>query len=683
MRFKDLKLGKKLGIGFGILILIALALGTLAIWNMIRVSSQSNTLANEYVPEVEVSNLIERNVLQTMFAMRGYSFTEDELYLMEGRENLNEVQKDIEIAKELAENTKHLDELKESITGIDSKIDAYEKMVEQTVQKNEALLSYRNQMHESAAHFVEACGNYIDAQDSQLERNIAQNVAGRTLSERHQKITWMNDILDKGNELRITNFQAQATRDPALFKETLSGYDITDELGNIRLITYTTANQKQIDKVEQASEEYVLAMENFIATWEEREKLNIQRNNIAGEIIALVESTAAAGINNTSNIADNASGLLERSSMVLVAGLIIALVLGIIMAVMLTRMITTPIKKGVQLAKNISDGELTASIDIDQEDEIGELARALKDMATRLKNIVGQIIAGSENIAGASQQMSATSQQMSQGANEQASSAEEVSSSMEEMVANIQQNTDNAKQTESISQSATVGIREGNEATKVSVEAMKNIADKIKIINDIAFQTNILALNAAVEAARAGEHGKGFAVVASEVRKLAERSKVAADEIDELSKNGVEVSERAGLKLAEIVPEIEKTSQLVQEIAAASIEQNSGADQVNTAIQQLNQITQQNAAAAEEMATSSEELSSQADQMKETIRFFKIDQQEMNYHSKNQKTVLLKQGAKPSPAKADGNMQKSDKKDENGALVMKENNHSDEDFEKY
>jgi methyl-accepting chemotaxis protein len=211
---------------------------------------------------------------------------------------------------------------------------------------------------------------------------------------------------------------------------------------------------------------------------------------------------------------------------------------------------------------------------------------------------------------------------MSQGASEQASSAEEISSSMEEMVSNIQQNTDNAQQTEKIALSAVDGIRKGNQSVSVAVESMKNIASKIKIINDIAFQTNILALNAAVEAARAGEHGRGFAVVAAEVRKLAERSKVAADEIDHLSKSGVDVSVQAGEQLSNIVPEIEKTSRLVQEIAAASIEMNSGAGQVNNAIQQLNQVTQQNAAASEEMATSSEELSSQADQLKDLIAFF-------------------------------------------------------------
>jgi len=260
----------------------------------------------------------------------------------------------------------------------------------------------------------------------------------------------------------------------------------------------------------------------------------------------------------------------------------------------------------------------------ERNDELGELVSALSAMATNLKGIVESITSGADNIVSSSNQLSSTSQQLSQGANEQASSVEEVSSSMEEMVSNIQQNTDNANQTEAIAKKALSGINDVATQAKKSLEANRIIAEKIRIINDIAFQTNILALNAAVEAARAGEHGKGFAVVAAEVRKLAERSKNAADEIVSLAQTSHELAEGAGGRMTELIPDIEKTTRLVQEISAASHEQSNGAEQINNAIQQLNDVTQQNAAASEELATNAEELAGQAQQLKDMVSYFTL-----------------------------------------------------------
>jgi len=249
------------------------------------------------------------------------------------------------------------------------------------------------------------------------------------------------------------------------------------------------------------------------------------------------------------------------------------------------------------------------------------IVRNVQNVVNKLKELVAYVQNASDNITAASGEMSSSAQQMSEGATEQAASAEQVASAMEEIAAGIQQNTNNARMTEKIALEAANHIVEGNEAVNHTVKSMKDIAERISIIEDIARQTNLLALNAAVEAARAGDYGRGFAVVAAEVRKLAERSQTAALEINTLSKSGVVIAEKSGHLLEIIVPEIQKTAKLVQEITLSSIEQNSGAAEINNALQQLNQVIQQNAATSEEMAASSEELSSQAEQLRDVINF--------------------------------------------------------------
>lgn len=310
-------------------------------------------------------------------------------------------------------------------------------------------------------------------------------------------------------------------------------------------------------------------------------------------------------------------------SILIVAGLAIALVFAIIITRNIMNDVGGEPAEVARIARELSEGNLSQNFN--QSQALKGIYGAVVNMSEKLKEVISSVITGTNNIASASQQMSSTAQEMSQGATEQASSAEEVSSSMEEMSANITQNTENAQQTQKIALNAADGIAKVAEAAKTTLKNIEEIADKVSIIGEIARQTNILALNAAVEAARAGEHGKGFAVVAAEVRKLAERSQVSAVEIDALTKSSVRSTEEAGKLMEAIVPEIGKTARLVQEIAAASVEQNSGAEQVNSAIQQLNQVTQQNAAASEEVATSSEELSSQAEQLLESVRFFKLE----------------------------------------------------------
>jgi methyl-accepting chemotaxis protein len=273
-------------------------------------------------------------------------------------------------------------------------------------------------------------------------------------------------------------------------------------------------------------------------------------------------------------------------------------------------------------AKEVASGNLTVQL-VERSDN-DELMKSLSAMVAKLSEVVNDVKVASDNVAAGSQQMSSGSEELSQGASEQAAAAEEASSSMEQMSANIRQNADNAMQTEKIAVKSATDALEGGKAVAQTVHAMKEIAGKISIIEEIARQTNLLALNAAIEAARAGEHGKGFAVVASEVRKLAERSQKAAAEISDLSSSSVEVAVKAGDMLTRMLPDIQRTAELVQEISAASREQDTGAAQINKAIQQLDQVIQQNASASEEMSATAEELSSQSEQLQETIGFFNI-----------------------------------------------------------
>jgi methyl-accepting chemotaxis protein len=450
----------------------------------------------------------------------------------------------------------------------------------------------------------------------------------------------------KATDQTWNNFQEQV-------KKLQSGLDRWKEM-----VTGYPAMVAAAAEVDTLAKEYLKTGNNYYQALGKQKEVN---QKMLDEAMAVGKVCADASA--TQREAMNAQ--IATADTMMLGGAAGAIFLGILVALLITRGVLRQLGCDpsiiAEITNQIARGDLSLAMNLPTKNSLSVYA-TLKNMVERLKEVVANVQSAADNVASGSQELSASSEEMSQGSTEQAAAAEEASSSMEQMAANIRQNADNALQTEKIAIKSAQDAQEGGAAVAETVSAMKQIAEKINIIEEIARQTNLLALNAAIEAARAGEHGKGFAVVAAEVRKLAERSQNAAGEIGELSSKSVEIAEKAGQMLGRMVPDIQRTAELVQEISAASREQDTGAEQVNQAIQQLDQVIQQNASASEEMASTSEELSSQAEQLQETIAFFKVDvknsgvsrQAKQPAAAKTKAKVIghVSSGKKAAPAKA-------------------------------
>jgi methyl-accepting chemotaxis protein len=452
--------------------------------------------------------------------------------------------------------------------------------------------------------------------------------------DRYPKTVWANDMVDS------LNLIARAQRNALLVSQAETGKElarvaearkiIDDRMGKLDQSILSEAGKEQMRKVKAARAAYVPLQENFLELIQgdledEAKVLMLTKLRTAqADYLKAVTELIAFQSKLMTEAGKEATASYKSARVLMIASSLIALTVTLLFALWITRSITRPLAHASAAAGALAGGDLTVDIEAQSKDETGVLMDAMHRLVTQLNQIIGEVKSASDALGNASGQVSATAQSLSQSSSEQAASVEETTASIEQMTASITQNTENAKVTDRMATTAAEQAQQGGAAVKETVEAMKSIAGKIGIIDDIAYQTNLLALNAAIEAARAGEHGKGFAVVAAEVRKLAERSQVAAQEIGALAGNSVRLAESAGHLLTEMVPSIEKTSELVQEIAAASGEQSDGVAQITGAMNHLSSATQQTASASEELAATAEEMGGQAAQLQELMEFFKV-----------------------------------------------------------
>ena len=681
---KNIKLGVKIGAGFGCLILIACALGLLGVMNMRSVEKTSVALSGQYIPETRIANDIERSSLLTMFAMRGYSLSMEQKYRDEARKQTEAVRKALDAAEALSKTSPALVRLKTDLPKARAEAESYFNLARETETRIGALGTSRKAMDVAAADFVESVGRLSDNQKRLFAADIEAGAPREQLVERLAKMADISKIIELGFDIRVRNFKSQALNDPVLRAEALQLFPrleaVVKHLGSL---TQRPEDRKEVADVSNAVAGYKAALTKYDADSAALEDLNVRRGRSSEIVLESAQDMAQAGMTNTQRLADAAATELSTASLILLVGLLVALALCVGIALFLTRAVTRPILASAAFADKVAGGDLDGVLEVRQGDEVGRLADSLRIMVERLKERIREADVRSAEAAAeaqkareameqaeaarheamaqrdamvtaavtlqevaqatatASEELSAQIEQASDGAQQQSASAGETATAMEEMNATVLEVARNASMAAGSAEQAKEKAQRGQTIVTDVVrgistvqthaqelhrdmedlgERAKGIGAIMNVISDIADQTNLLALNAAIEAARAGDAGRGFAVVADEVRKLAEKTMNATKEVGQ-AVSGIQQGTTANVdKVKQTVETIGETTQLANQSGEALSEIVALADMVANQIQSIATASEQQSATSEEINRSIEAINRISQESSEGMR---------------------------------------------------------------
>lgn len=590
----NIKIGYKIGIGFAVMVLIILLISIVGLVNMNKIKRETANLSEKYIPIINESYYLDKSWHEEVQALASFNIKGDPYFIDRANSRLKDFNASLDLLIKITAELNQHNGSHAELLSLKEKVDAFGIVLQQYQEvalKNKGLLSNLQR------------GTAI------LEN--AENI-GRQSSE-------SSGILGSVNYFDRLVYKSFLYETPI---------DLVQEKPKVERIKvsvdgFRARTRNKPGKVDSALVLYSQSISLLTESFAKAKKMELANLESTSDIMWIVNGTSDIGIDMVKEMDENTIKAIDRVRVTLLVSLLCAFILAIALSVFITRSIIKPIKEGIYLANKMADGDLMHGIQTGRKDEVGMLTEALNKLNSKFKAIVINLSGNAESLTASSQIVSKGAIEILDGSKQQAAAAEQISASMEEIFATTQQAADNAQQTECIAIKSATEVKRSKDSFQVAAQSLKQITDKVAIINEIAFQTNILALNAAVEAARAGEHGRGFAVVAGEVRKLAEKTKNAANDIVGECKSTLTLSTDAEKELTILVPEIERTSLLVQEIAASSQEQANGIEQINGAMQELNQVIQSNAQSSDEMANQSELFLKQADDLRKIISMFK------------------------------------------------------------